>query len=75
MSSRCHGNPPRFEMVDDAMAEILRRKTEAERLAITFGMARFARQLIQANLETERPDWTPEQIQRETARRISHGAV
>jgi hypothetical protein len=62
-------------MVDDAMAAILRRKTEAERLAIAFGMWDFAQQMIRANLAAEHPDWTAEQIQRETARRMSPGAV
>ena len=62
-------------MVDDAMAAILQRKTEAERLAIAFGMWDFAQQMIRANLRREHPNWTAEQIQRETARRMSHGAV
>jgi Rv0078B-related antitoxin len=68
-------DPSKWEMVDDAMAAILRRKSEAERLAIAFGMSRFAQQMIRANLKAEHSDWTAEQLQRETARRISHGAV
>jgi hypothetical protein len=62
-------------MVDDAMADILRRKTEAERLTIAFGIWDFARGMIGANLRREHPNWTAEQLQRETARRMSHGAV
>jgi Rv0078B-related antitoxin len=68
-------DPSRWEMVDDAMAAILRRKTEAERLAIAFGMWDFAQQMIRANLRREHPDWTDEEVRRATARRMSHGAV
>jgi hypothetical protein len=64
-----------IDMIDDAMADILRQKTPAERLAIANGMWRFARDMIRNNLRRENPDWTDEQIQRETARRLSHGAV
>ncbi len=66
---------PKWEMVDDAMAAILRQKTEAERLAIAFGMWDFARDMIRANLQAEHPDWAADRVQRETARRMSHGAV
>ena len=75
MPPRPRGTPPQFEIVDDAMAEILRRKTEAERLAIAFGMWDFAQQMIGANLRREHPDWSDEEIRRATARRMSHGAV
>ena len=63
------------KILDDRMAEILRAKTPAERLAISFGMWRFAQQMIRLNLQRQHPDWSVEQVQRETARRMSHGAV
>jgi hypothetical protein len=66
---------PHFEMVDDAMADILRRKTEAERLAIANGLWKMAQRIVQAQLRTDHPDWTAEPINRQTARRMSHGAV
>jgi len=47
-----------IEAPDDAMCEILRGKTEAQRLAIAFGMWTFAREMIRANLRQEHPDWT-----------------
>jgi hypothetical protein len=65
---------PQWEMVDDAMAAILREKTEGQRLAIAFDMCRFARRLICGVLRAEHPDWSAEEIQREAARRIAHGA-
>jgi hypothetical protein len=65
--------PRRIERVDDAMAEVLRQKTEEERLRIAFQMWEFARDMIRANLAVEHPDWTDQQINREVARRLSHG--
>ena len=70
--------PPAFrtlEVVDETMAQVLRDKTEAERLAIANGLWVFARDLLRSVLRQEHPDWTDEQLQREAARRLSHGAV
>ena len=64
-----------IEVLDDDMAEILRSKTPAERLAITHGMWRFARQLVIGGIRWQHPDWNQPQIDREAARRLSHGAV
>jgi hypothetical protein len=41
----------RIEVMDDAMAEVLRRKTPAERIAIGFGLSRSARKILQAQLQ------------------------
>jgi Rv0078B-related antitoxin len=68
-------DPRRWEMVDDAMAAILRKKTEGQRLAIAFGMWDCAQKIIRANLKVEHSDWSPAQISRETARKMSHGRV
>jgi hypothetical protein len=65
----------RIEMIDDAMVEVLRQKTDAERFAMIDQMWRFARDLIRNNLRRDHPEWSEDQIQRETARRLSHGAV
>jgi Rv0078B-related antitoxin len=67
--------PLNVEMMDDRMAEVLRAKSPAERLAIADGMWRSARGMIEAILRDERPDWTDDEIQRQVARRMSHGAV
>ncbi|MET0516626.1 MAG: hypothetical protein ABW047_15015, partial [Nitrospiraceae bacterium] len=39
------------------MAEILRRKTPAERLAIGFGLWRSARKLLRGQLASLHPEW------------------
>jgi hypothetical protein len=67
--------PLNVEMMDDRMADVLRAKSPAERLAIANGMWRSARRMIEAILRAERPDSTDEEIRREVARRMSHGAV
>ena len=64
-----------MEILDDAMADILRRKTPAERLAIADGMWIFARDMLHATLLREHPDWTEDELNRMVARRLSHGAV
>jgi hypothetical protein len=69
------GKDLRVEVVDDDMARILRSKTGAERLAMASAMFASARRMIASHLAAEHPDWTDEQVQRETSRRISHGAV
>lgn len=65
----------RIEVLDDTMAEVLRRKTPAERLAIGFGLWRSARTLLRGQLASLHPEWNTGQVDREVARRLSHGAV
>ena len=66
---------PAFEVLDDQMAEILRRKSEAERLRIAGRMWRSARVILRGSIQTEHPEWDAERVNREIARRISHGVV
>lgn len=61
------------DAVDDTMAMILRSKTPAERLEIAFGMWRYARNTILRIVQAEHPEWSPDEVQRETARRLLHG--
>jgi len=65
----------RIEVLDERMAEILRRKTPAERLAIGFGLWRSAHTLLRGQLASLHPEWDAAQLDREVARRLSHGAV
>jgi hypothetical protein len=66
---------PRFEMIDEDMAAVLRQKTGAERLEIAFGMFRSARAMIVNHLRSKHPDWDEAHIQQEASRRISHGDI
>ncbi len=71
MSSR----PPVVETIDDAMADMLRGKTEVERLKIAGRMWRSARVILRAAIRAEHPDWDDQHLNREIACRISHGLV
>lgn len=64
-----------IEAVDPQMAGILRQKTPADRLAISWGLWTFVRDMIRRTLRSDHPDWTDEQIGRELAWRMSHGVV
>ena len=62
----------KWEMMDDDMAEVLRKKTEAERLAIANGMWRSVYQIVMTVVSHAHPNWTEEEIRHEVARRMSH---
>jgi Rv0078B-related antitoxin len=68
-------NPFFMEVMDDAMTDILRQKTEVERLRIAARMWTSARVILRGAIRTEHPDWNVDQVNREIARRISHGLV
>lgn len=57
------------------MAEILRRKTPAERLRIGFSMWTSTQAMLTSHLQSTHPDWDEAYTRREVARRLSHGAV
>lgn len=73
--TRDDGDWRRIEVIDDVMTEILRRKTPAERIAIGFGLWRSAQKLLGAQLTSLHPEWDSQRIEREIARRLSHGTV
>jgi hypothetical protein len=63
------------EVLDDAMAAILRKKTPAERLAIAFRLWTFAQQMVRQTVRREHPDYDEAELRRQVARRMSHEAV
>ena len=64
-----------IEVVDEQMAAVFRAKTGAQRLQIANGMFSFARQLVRSSVRDLHPDWSDEQVQQETARRLLRGAI
>ena len=68
-------DPTTVELPDRHLIAALRAMTVEERLAIAARMWRGTRDAIRCLLAQEHPEWTPEQIQAETARRMRHGAV
>lgn len=65
----------KIQRLDPEMAQMMRRKTGAERLQIADAMYRSARQMLLCYLRAEHPEWAEDAIVREAARRLSHGAV
>jgi len=65
------------DQMDDAMVALLAGKTEAERLAIAWGMWRAARRMIERMIErivaAEHPDLAPQEQEQIVANRMSHG--
>jgi hypothetical protein len=63
-----------IEVLDPAMVAILRDKSAAERLAISWGMWRSARAMLCNLQRVEHPDWSEDEVNRAVSRRLSHGA-
>ena len=68
-------DPRQIEVVDDDLARVLQAKTGAERLQIAFSMFASARRMLISHLTSQHPDWSEDDVHREAARRLSHGAV
>ena len=66
---------PVVELIDPMVVEILRRKTPAQRLAQAFAMWDTACVVIRGSIRQQHPEWNDEQVLREAARRLSHGAT
>ena len=60
---------------DEAMDRVIRAKTGAELLRIADQMYADARGMLLSHLRYEHPDWEEQRVQKEAARRLSHGAV
>lgn len=61
---------PCIELLDEAMVEVLRRKTPAERVAMVFDAERTMRLMLEAHLRWRHPDWDMPTVMRAIARRI-----
>lgn len=68
-------DPGQIEVVDEAMAEILRRKTPAERIRIGFMLWTSARNMLRTHLKQTHPEWSVEIVEKEVIKRLSHGTV
>lgn len=68
-------DPRHIELPDAEMVPFMRQLPLEQRFAMIGKMWAFARDTIDLNLRRDHPEWTEEQIKRETARRLSHGRV
>jgi len=66
--------PDRIEMIDDRMAEVLRKKSPLDRLRIGFSLWESARAVMGAHLGKLHPEWSEAEIQREVSRRLLNAA-
>lgn len=64
-----------IEVMDDQMAEILKRKSPADRIGMGFEIWLSAQRMLKAHLTATHQTWNEEQINREVAGRLAHGAV
>lgn len=64
-----------IEVVNDDMAEVLRKKTPAERISIADNLWTAAHNMLMSLIGKAHPEWDIEQIKKEIARRLSHGAA
>ena len=71
--SRWRLDAGQIEVIDDAVADVLRRKMPAEKLAMVFAANRTMRLRIEGALRTWHPQWSDEQIRREVVRRMTRG--
>jgi hypothetical protein len=67
--------PIQVEVIDDRVAEILKRNTPAERLRIGFDMWISARNMLLSHIQNIHPEWSQQEVEREVARRLLHGCI
>ena len=60
-----------IEVVDDAVADILRRKTIAQRVEMVFECNETMRMVIEGAIRTFHPEWNDIQVRAEVARRMT----
>lgn len=63
-----------IEVIDDAMAEVLRAKTPGQRMLLVAQAWRTARMWIEAAVRSQHADWADGQIRAEVNRRMAGGA-
>jgi hypothetical protein len=63
-----------IEVVDEEVAQVLRKKTPTERIGMVLAANRTMRLVIEGSLRTRHSDWKDDQIKKEVARRMSGGA-
>jgi hypothetical protein len=66
---------PVVEILDPAVVEIMRQKSPAERLAQVFRIWETVRLVTRSSIRQQHPEWNDDQVLRETANRLSHGAT
>ena len=55
------------------MADVYRRMTTDQRIAVAHGMWRYARQRVEAAVRWQYPEWDEQTVAREVSRRLLDG--
>ncbi|MBL8822947.1 MAG: hypothetical protein JNJ77_10200 [Planctomycetia bacterium] len=66
--------PKKLDVMDDATADMPRKKTPAERLAMVSDANDNLRILVAAGVRWQHPDWDEAQVQKEMVRRMTREA-
>ena len=68
-------DPRQVEVLDEAMAEVLRQKRPQDRLRIGFNLWISAHNMLTIHIRHTHPDWDEKAVEREVARRLMHGTL
>jgi hypothetical protein len=66
-------DPGQIEVIDDRIAEIMKKKSGQERLNMVWEAWSFFRKRIRVYLKNRHPEWTEAQIQKEIFNRVTYG--
>lgn len=61
-------DPNRMEVVDEAVAAILRGMSHAQRVEQVFQAGTLARTMMAAGVKSRHPDWSDQEVRQEVAR-------
>ena len=64
-----------IEVVDEAMAEVLRQKTPGERMVMVGSAWRFARMWTEGAVRSQHAEWEEDRVAAEVRRRLSGGTT
>ena len=65
-------DPRRIEVVDDEVARVLRAKSGMDRLRLAHEAWDLARQRLTAFVSARQPQWSPEDVRKEVAKRLAY---
>jgi hypothetical protein len=67
--------PSKIEVVDDHLAEVLRKRSPSERMAMIAAANRTARLLAAAGVRYQHPEWSDAHVHAEVIRRVCGGTA
>ncbi len=67
--------PDQIEVVDDAIAEILRHNGGAKSVEMIASAWRFMRDVLDRQVRTKHPSWPDDQVAAEVRRRLLNGST